>query len=69
MYKLIALCLFVCTGSFLKAQDANVSLDISRRAAADGKNELVFRASIKKGIKLAALRKDSTSLFATLINY
>lgn len=69
MQKLTALLCFLFLGTFLWAQNAPVKIDISKRKAGNGGTELVFRAIISKGIKLADLAKDSTNLFASLIKY
>lgn len=69
MRKITALCCFLFLGSILWAQDAPVTFDISKRETATGETELVFRATIKKGVKLIALSNDSASPVFSLINY
>lgn len=69
MRKLTALICFLFTGSLLLAQEAPVKFDITKRGNANGQTELVFRAIIKKGVKLIALSKDTASPVFSLINY
>lgn len=69
MRKITALCCFLFLGSILWAQDAPVKFDISKRENAKGETELVFHATIKKGVRLIALSNDSASPVFSLINY
>jgi thiol:disulfide interchange protein len=69
MQKITALCCFLLFSFTSMAQNAPVNINLSKQLATTGETELVFRAIIKKGVKLAALKKDSSNLFASIINY